>query len=447
MLLGFVALRIVNAVLTSQLGAKLEGYRRAGQPAELSDLQPRPVEPADNAALTLLEANRLIELDGRQEHVAMRPDPRWIQEQHELVREAVQDNSQTIQQAHLARGMKGVDWGLDYSSFEKVTTDALPFLSQTKRLCYFLATAANWEAQVGQDSQSIACVQDILRASQAVDQIPLLVTDLVAVSITALACSTTEGAMPHWGLKDPQTRQTAQDLLGQLLDETSFFATGQRSWWGERGFFLDIFRIVSRVGGVRPSLHMLWVPFCQWDSLRMMDDLTQTAEAASQPSYPQAMAMMPSSSPPGRISRFLRPLSSIVPDPHPLVLQLRYRALAQRRLAAVGLAMALFQADHGRLPTSLLELAPQYLRALPIDPFSGNADPPRIAEAGPARVYSVGVDGVDDGGMDADSLDKGDILFYLAGGRERPPLEPIPDEVASQPAQVDGTEMQRVLGS
>lgn len=70
-------------------------------------------------------------------------------------------------------------------------------------------------------------------------------------------------------------------------------------------------------------------------------------------------------------------------------------ALAQ---LAVALALVAFRADHGHPPDDLKALVPRYLDALPRDPFSVD-EPVRIAPAGTGLgVYSVGPDGLDDGG-------------------------------------------------
>jgi hypothetical protein len=46
---------------------------------------------------------------------------------------------------------------------------------------------------------------------------------------------------------------------------------------------------------------------------------------------------------------------------------------ADRRVAAIALAIRLYRADHLRWPSSLRELVPAYLREVPADPFSPGA--------------------------------------------------------------------------
>jgi len=70
---------------------------------------------------------------------------------------------------------------------------------------------------------------------------------------------------------------------------------------------------------------------------------------------------------------------------------------AHIRLIATELALRCYQSEQGRLPTRLDELVPKYLTHTPSDPFSSQ---PMIyrAQATNWLLYSVGPDGVDDGG-------------------------------------------------
>ena len=72
--------------------------------------------------------------------------------------------------------------------------------------------------------------------------------------------------------------------------------------------------------------------------------------------------------------------------------------LASRRVAIVVLAVEQYRRDHGEaLPANLQALVPDYLRAIPTDPFSGN--PIRfVRQPESYMVYSVDSDRKDDGG-------------------------------------------------
>ena len=74
-----------------------------------------------------------------------------------------------------------------------------------------------------------------------------------------------------------------------------------------------------------------------------------------------------------------------------------------------------YQSEQGRAPTGLEQLVPQYLQRVPSDPFSGR---PMIYRPQGTNwlLYSVGEDGVDNGGKrsgrpGSGAVTKGD-LFY-----------------------------------
>jgi hypothetical protein len=91
------------------------------------------------------------------------------------------------------------------------------------------------------------------------------------------------------------------------------------------------------------------------------------------------------------------------------------RVMAHERLLTAELAVRCYQSEQGRLPSSLAQLVPRYLQHVPSDPFSGR---PVIYHPQGANwlLYSVGEDGVDDGGKPegpsvSGAVKKGD-LFY-----------------------------------
>lgn len=74
------------------------------------------------------------------------------------------------------------------------------------------------------------------------------------------------------------------------------------------------------------------------------------------------------------------------------------RDQAEQSGTLAGLALAAYHHDHGEYPASLDELVPDYLEALPPDPFSQGPLVYRRGEADEYVLYTVGEDGIDDGG-------------------------------------------------
>lgn len=67
---------------------------------------------------------------------------------------------------------------------------------------------------------------------------------------------------------------------------------------------------------------------------------------------------------------------------------------ARARLLYTSLALRAYEAEHGRPAASLEELVPEYLSAVPLDPFTESQPLQYLG----GKLYSVGLDLVDDGG-------------------------------------------------
>ncbi len=75
----------------------------------------------------------------------------------------------------------------------------------------------------------------------------------------------------------------------------------------------------------------------------------------------------------------------------------RYRSNSVLRMVRTLLALRAYHVDHDRLPDRLDALVPEYLDAVPRDPFDGE---PLRYSAAERQLWSVGTDLTDDGGSD-----------------------------------------------
>lgn len=104
-----------------------------------------------------------------------------------------------------------------------------------------------------------------------------------------------------------------------------------------------------------------------------------------------------------------------VRDPNNSIHLSEHRAKAYVRCARVAFAVERFMLAKGRLPSAIDELVPEFIEALPVDPFDGRAIRYTVS-SGVYSVYSVGEDGVDDGGSPlgwARSGSKGDYVLEV----------------------------------
>lgn len=102
-----------------------------------------------------------------------------------------------------------------------------------------------------------------------------------------------------------------------------------------------------------------------------------------------------------------------------------------RDLAAIALALRRFQFREGRWPRDLRELVPGFLPAPPIDPWDGKPLRYRLDPEGRPILYSVGPDGVDQGGDATAAEGVAPAYYSLWRGRDLVwPRPATPDEVA-----------------
>ena len=97
----------------------------------------------------------------------------------------------------------------------------------------------------------------------------------------------------------------------------------------------------------------------------------------------------------------------------------------QREATAVAIALARFRAKHGDWPTTLSDLVPDLIEAVPVDRFTGDPLRYTLTDEGPL-LYSVGMDRDDDGGRAAERASR-----WV-------PADRVAETVAENPGEHDG---------
>ena len=92
-------------------------------------------------------------------------------------------------------------------------------------------------------------------------------------------------------------------------------------------------------------------------------------------------------------------------------------------MVVAAVALERFKAEHGSYPDKLEELVPDFCKSVPMEPVEGVALRYRKT-ANSMVVYSVGVDGKDDGGLQWNEIAGGSALRgdirYLVGEKPIP---------------------------
>lgn len=90
-------------------------------------------------------------------------------------------------------------------------------------------------------------------------------------------------------------------------------------------------------------------------------------------------------------------------------------AEAQRRIVTTAIAIKRFEATHGRLPANLPALVPEFLSAPPSDPSDGEPLRYRAEAEGRFLLYSIGLNGIDEGGDPRPLHESSQNVFWING--------------------------------
>jgi len=116
----------------------------------------------------------------------------------------------------------------------------------------------------------------------------------------------------------------------------------------------------------------------------------------------------------GLLARYRHLLSSSAEPNFSRALEVTLRNETQRRMTITAIALQRYQLKHGCFPEGLDALVPDYASTVPIDPMSGRPFGYRLHSNGDFTLYSMGANGVDDGG-DSQPPDASDQFDFWSG--------------------------------
>ena len=441
-----------------RLQVEIERIRAKGEPLFPQDFPPPTSIPdEENAAVVYKQALAALDRVGgtRLSFKDFISDTRFSALYPDDARLIVEANARSLALLRQARDLPGLDWGIRFPS-PMINVDHTALVEQ-RELARLGSCAAVALHRSGKQSEAIEILRDVLILAGRLGDEPstspmsqlssrsLEIGTSRAIEVTAptlqVGGTTMDGPKPE----QPAGRQQISDLIRLLLDEEPLRRGLHRSFLTERAGELDEINqcflnaqsngsgVVPGLGVVRPASppgHVLH-PLFTMEAARTLRYLSLRARACHALDWTHArqiLAEVDIPEPCNLIDAIARPFSHILPPGLDSILKQQYRALALRRMAAMALAIRLYQLDHGQRPESLSDLVPRYLEALPPDPFAADG---RTLGYQPNAVrpilFSVGEDGRDDGGkyvIDIDGYvddEKLDMPFFLNGDRPLPP--------------------------
>jgi len=295
---------------------------------------------------------------------------------------------------------------------------ALPDLTQLWRAGNLLAIDARLKAADGKVHEALEDLAAAYAMAQQIVADPMLISDLVAMSTDRLATNGLEGilatARPSAGdlallkLSDGMTYEQVLPRSMRMKEAMGLSALAMLAE-GEEGFTVESLRFDS---ALQPFL-AIWRVFLVPDEvasyraiMRRVVELAGRPYYAARDDWKTLEHGIQYGNELGIVARMIMPAITGIPAS-------AAGGDARHRLATVAVAMAACRAKTGKYPAALPELVPEYLAAVPLDPFDGK--PLRMKTSADGIVlYSIGPDFTDDGGKDMNDKDsKGDITFHL----------------------------------
>lgn len=459
--IAMLAVRLVwGQVADHRLQAEIDRIHSVGEPVFPEDFAPTTSLPDEaNAAMIYQQAAAaLIQKNGKTiSFNDFLEDLRCSAAYPDDARLIVEANASTLKLLRQARDVPGVDWGVHQTS--PMMNMLLPYLSTQRGLAKFAAAAAVCRHRNGDSAAAIEILHDTLVLAGKLDDgySSSVITHLTAGGIDGTATLGLEATTPTLPLtiaeeneakkEGPAGRRQVDTIVALLLDEEQLRRNLLRSLYAERAAQLDSVNQLCYGGTLNPNAPSggggvslqgylalsLGDPLFKLVACRLLQDMTQRTKAGLASDWEQARIATSTIEVPahrGRIAAIPHLIGDLLAPSLDHVMIRHFRNLALRRMAALALAIRLYELDHGHRPERLDDLVPQYLVVLPPDPFAGDGQTFGYRpDVSPPILYSIGDDGLDDGGEYAIKdgiVDNGqkDMPFFLNGDRPHPPLKP-----------------------
>lgn len=314
----------------------------------------------------------------------------------------------------------------------------LPGAQESREAARAFAMRAMLRVGEGKIDEAWSDLMDCHRIARLCDEGAFFVDGLVAISIDGMAQAGDRALLQYGKLTAAQIAKMRGDLAKlrgmsatadrldlaerfSLLDATSAVARGGPSCLGNLATFDTSGNPKSVIGSLTDSL---LVSAVDWDiPLRIVNSWYDRTVA---------VARMPNRAERGKeTSKFekdIRAMAERVKDPKSFSLSLlgnprraiservgqmlvsllfpafqgalaaEDRQAMQRDITGLAFALAAYRVEHGSYPTMLGELVPHYMNEVPKDIFNNHANLHYTLQGGGYLLYSVGINGEDDGG-------------------------------------------------
>ncbi len=440
-------------VASHRLEVEIADIKAAGErfePQDFAVLDRPPKE--DNAATYYLRANDEIveKFGGNIGLFDLTMYPESYEKYPDVFKSARRANEAAIDLVRVAGKKEHAAWPLVIT--KPMVNSLISYLSEMRGLTRFLQIMGLSAFLDGDHDEVITICNDMVTLSERLQQpseMCTVITRLASGGIWGTAAELLEEVTPRLAVVDSDQkverkasgavlRERVERLITRILDDKAVWQAHDDGLVWDRASYAEL------MIGVRNSLNpagvtsspssffytgifgnILGKPLLDLDTARTIGYLNQCRRAVALRDWQAVQeqgAILDRAYKGNQWTEIAQLLSRNILPTVTRAAELTFRDVATRRMAAIALAIRLYEIDHGERPEKLDDLVPNYLPSVPIDPF---ASPPQpfgyLPEAEPPVLYCVDADGVDQGGMVRSSglpfLSTADRPYYLNGDR------------------------------
>ncbi len=397
-LLSCVAARWLQ---NARLERRYAEMRAAGYPVTLEELNeyyalPEGVE--DDTALWL-EAMRLVETTSSDVDVDSLPIVGFVEEippvgepwpEKELVAEYLRDQADALQAIHTAAAAGGGvryphdfrdGWGMDLQN-----------AMSTRQLSRLMSLEAHFRAREGNAPAAADSLRSAFAVGKTLERDPVVVDFMIRVTLDGIASADTSQLLNQIEFSDSDLRS-----FQSAIRSTDYAADLHCGLVGDRTVNIHAYDDLYVMGfdSIQDTILSLGIPGAKERYAEITGNLIEVSKLPLH----EALATVRSTAEwePREFSITDYIMKQYYWSPV-TCFEIAARAEARASTLDAAIAAELYRREHGSFPTTIDELVPTYLPAVPIDPFDGKPIRYLLDDDG-LVIYSIGWDFVDHGGV------------------------------------------------
>jgi hypothetical protein len=373
----------------------------------------RPQVPDDNnAALRVIAAKLLLpgqwprlETDAALQE--LKPFDRLDERQADLLRSDLKAAAAALAEAHALADLTEARYPLALD--ENWVTNGMAMVQDVRRVANLLAYDARLLAHDGDGDAALRSCHGVLQISRSLQDQPTLISFLVRAAIRAVAARAIERTLAR-----VEASEEALAVLQQAVAADEASQAFLHAMRGERAL-VDLTMSAAR-SGQGPNAVISPIPGSPLDQIlgllvgastsgnhaaviRLGTQVVEIAKLPAEEQPDRVQELKKRSQVAAGIGAILKtsPMIRLTLPAYEKTFMASWRSHTDLRCVHLLLACERFRRANGDWPASLEELTPKYLAEVPRDPFDGSPLRYRRTADG-VIVYSVSVDGKDDGG-------------------------------------------------